>query len=323
MIVTTKDLRASFCRRLRTLTHTSQPAPWSRLIALYTIFLVVGAVASSANWSGLANQETIVREVSAMEEDTLNQAEQVLISRCMREQGFIFVPDLVRSAADRKFQYVVDDVDWAAQYGYGSNVGRAAVEAKQADPNWRYFQALPPDQQRAALSALNGERPVGLAVQIPGLGTIEASDQGCRAEAQEYLYGDLPTWFQVRTLVSNLRGLYIPNIVQDQRFTEAVADWAHCMRAAGHPYQSPDQIREELEEHTKDRAPTEARSLEIELAVAEATCARRTALATIATELDRYYGDQIRAQYRWEVETKRRLQIGALPRAKEVLVTRP
>lgn len=318
IVVTMKYLRTFFCREVHLLPRASQPGPWIGLIAL-VMSAVIGAVVSSADWSGPASSETISRQVTAVEEDILDRAEQVLISQCMRQQGFTFVPNRIRTAMDRSFPYVLDDVDWATQYGYGSSIGLAKVEAIQADPNRRYFEALLPDQQRAALTALNGERPVGLIARIPGAGTVEASAQGCRADAQRHLYGDLPTWFQVRTLVSNLPGLYINTVEQDSRFTAAVADWAQCMRAAGHPYQSPSQIREELDQRARGPVPTDAHTLEIELAVAEATCARRTGLAMTATELDRYYGDQIRAQYRWEIETKRRLQLATLPRARAVL----
>src|SRR3712207_8735421 len=50
--------------------------------------------------------------------------------------------------------------------------------------------------------------------------------------------------------------------------------------------------------------PARLYTLEVQLAVAEATCARRTALATVAAALDQYYGGQVRNRYRSEIETR-------------------
>lgn len=257
-------------------------------------------------------KRSLPRELTLSDLAILDSAESILISRCMKERGFTYVPSQKPVTEERNFRYVIDDVAWAGEHGYGGEDRRHTEEASKNDPNRQYFDRLPPEKQRAALAALNGERPEGLSAEIPFLGVITASDQSCRAEAQRRLYGDLATWFRLDVLTTNLPAAYVPKVDQDRRFAKAVTNWSRCMRRAGHQYQNPDQLRETL-----DRGHL-GKTWEVRLAVAEARCARSSALGKTARELDRYYGDQVREQYREEIATQRRLQLAALPLAREI-----
>ncbi len=147
-----------------------RPGRWTSLLVLMAVCAVAaGVIVGGANRGGPATNVTITPPVTAADEATLDHAEQLLISHCMQQQGFTFVPGRIRSAVDRRFPYVVDDIDWATQYGYGSSVSRAQAEARQADPNRRYFAALPPYQQRGA-----GR------VEWRASGRADSPDTGCR-----------------------------------------------------------------------------------------------------------------------------------------------
>ncbi|MDC0746138.1 hypothetical protein [Polyangium mundeleinium] len=248
----------------------------------------------------------------------LDLAEQILISRCMKAHGFTFVPVCTPPSERPSFRYVIDDVVWAREHGFGDGGTRGRAQAMRPNPNQQYFDALAPGEQLAALAALNGERPDGLSVAMPMGGVITASDRSCRADAQRRLYGDLEAWFQATTIVGNLAPLYVAEVEQDARFTKAVEDWARCMSGAGHPYPSPRDLRSALDDLTKGLGPAEAHDVEVRLAVAEATCARDTALAATVEELDRVYGDRVREKYRSQIEAERRMQHAALPRAREI-----
>lgn len=264
------------------------------------------------------------REPSAAERQLLARAEEVLISRCMGERGFSYAvteaPDPQDEGA-RSFPYAVDDVTWARAHGYGGREERRAAQARQDDPNQRYFRQLPAARRAAARTALMGPSPDGLSVKAPTGMTITASTQGCTAQAQRTLYGDLAAWFRVKVVTMNLRPVREARVREDPRYADAVARWAACMAASGRPYATPDASRQAAAGYRADLPPAEADAAEAELAVVEATCATGTPLARVSQSLDHTYGEDLRAQHREDLALRWRLQSGALPRARRVTAT--
>ncbi|QES51699.1 hypothetical protein DEJ50_31455 [Streptomyces venezuelae] len=259
-------------------------------------------------------------DLTTAELHTLERAEQVLIGRCLRAQHFAYVePGPEPEPGTRRFRYVVDDIAWARSHGYGLEQERRIAARKDADPNARYFRSLPPERRKAALAALNGARPVGLSVGMPGGGVASASDSGCTAGAQRNLYGDLRSWFSARLVVANLAPLYVPRVREDRRFRQAEAAWARCMAGLGHRLAGPHESRQALAALVRGLPPARARTAEIRLAVAEAECARDSGLAKTADALDEQYGAEVRHRYGAQIATRLRLQRSALPRAHRIL----
>lgn len=275
---------------------------------------------------GRAGREPGVGAASAAEPSAgqvrlLERAEQVLISRCMAERGF---PYAVTEPApevreQRSFPYGVDDVEWARAHGYGGRADRAGEAARQADPNQRYFRRLSARERVAARTALMGASPVGLSATAPTGMTLTASPDGCIARAEGSLYGDLPAWFRVKVVTMNLRPVQEARVREDPRYAEAVRAWAACMRAAGRPYDSPDDSRAAAAAFARELPPDRADTAATALAVTEATCATSTALSRVSQALDHTYGDEVRARHRDDIDLKRRLQNAALPKAERVV----
>jgi hypothetical protein len=142
---------------------------------------------------------------------------------------------------------------------------------------------------------------------------LQRSSQGCQSEAERILYGDLPTWFQAKVTLDSLEQIRSQRVLADPQFTQAVKPWADCMRAAGHPYNSPTELREKALRDQK--LPRER---EIALAVTEARCATDSGLAAKAKALDQEQAERLNRQYRTELDTAHRLQLAALPRARSV-----
>ncbi|MFJ9077454.1 hypothetical protein ACIRO3_19765 [Streptomyces sp. NPDC102278] len=261
------------------------------------------------------------REPSAAQSRLLERAEQILISECMAGRGFVYaVTEPVREGeAQRTFPYGVDDVDWARAHGYGGRDERAAAEARRADPNQRYFARLPAPRRAAARTALMGASPVGLTATTPTGMTLTAGSEGCMADAQRALYGDLPGWFRVKVVTMNLRPVREARVREDARWTEAVGQWSACMRAAGRPYATPADSRRAAVEATAGVPPERADETETALAVTEATCATGTSLARVSRTLDRAHGEEVRAQHQAEIDLRRRFQNDALPKAERVV----
>ncbi|MFD9333400.1 hypothetical protein ACFWBF_03150 [Streptomyces sp. NPDC060028] len=254
-----------------------------------------------------------VREPDTAEVRLLERAEQILISGCMRERGFPYAvtesPD--DGAARRSFPYAVDDVEWARAHGYGGRDERRGAEARRADPNQQYFHSLSAQQRAAARTALMGRSPVGLSAEAPTGMTLTASTEGCIAQAQRSLYGDLAGWFRAKVVTMNLRPAQETRVREDRRYADAVGEWAGCMRAAGRPYATPLDSRQ--------AAAGLADAAETELAVIEATCATGTPLARVSQALDLTYGEEVRARHQDEIDLRRRLQNDALPMAERVV----
>ncbi|MFJ5173430.1 hypothetical protein ACIP68_06225 [Streptomyces griseoviridis] len=248
------------------------------------------------------------------EAETLDVAEQLLERDCLEKQGFRLwvVPG---SPPQRTFPYGVDDIGWARKHGYGSRLRAGLEKAVSADPNQKYFDSLPPDRRAALLAAVNGPRPKGLRVRLPNGVEVSHSDQGCTAEAERYLYRDLPAWFWATRVTNNLDGVRVAMVVADERYREALAGWKRCMGDKGYAFATPAQ--------SADRALDPARGLtreqEIRLAVTEAGCARSSGLSGVAASLDREYGAQVRKRYAKEVGDLARLTREAMPRARAVV----
>jgi hypothetical protein len=258
------------------------------------------------------------RELSTGERQTLARAEKLLTRDCMRREGFSFwVTDQPPRSGDELFPYVVDDEQWAASHGYGRDILERREELAADNPNQRYFRSLSAPRRSAAVMALNGREPVGLEAEVPGMGTVRHSDQGCEAQAQRTLYTDLPRWYQVRKVTEALDIQVRSAVVNDQRFGKSVQRWSGCMRAAGYAYASPPEARKGFL-RTADPEKSDAGN-EIRTAVAEARCADSSGLSEQARALERSHRQRINEQYATEVADRTALEHQALPRARDIV----
>ncbi|WP_190139930.1 hypothetical protein [Streptomyces longispororuber] len=256
-----------------------------------------------------------------MEQAFVERAEEQLIESCMESKGFRYWPARVDSAEERQGGgYVQHDVAWARKYGYEREFDVQAERARRADRNTAYARALTQPELVRYNTALDGSPDDGLmSVDLPGGGTVRTTTGGCRATVADRLYGDFPAWFRAQKIARNLSAVYVPVLVQDTRFKRAVGAWARCMNKAGHPYDTPLAIRAALPRLTRDTGRAAARALEVELAVAEATCARSTPLFRTARSLDREYRREKLAPYRADITSYRRMNLTALAHAKAVM----
>ncbi|KOX15796.1 hypothetical protein ADL05_14290 [Nocardiopsis sp. NRRL B-16309] len=266
--------------------------------------------------AGQQDRHSSTPHITPEQESLLATAEQLLLRECMENHGFEYqiVSDDTPTGVE-EFRYLIDDPEWALEHGYGTELRREAVRARENDPNQRYFENLSPQRRAQALVAANGPAPVGLTATTPDGMELARSDQGCRSQADRELYGDLASWFQARTTADALPALRYQSVAQDPRYLEAVRPWAECMRAAGHDYATPADIRSAL------LAPHEALppEQEVGLALAEAHCALDSGLARTATELEEEHGQELRERHRSALHTHRRLQTDALPRARLIV----
>ncbi|MFJ6074289.1 hypothetical protein ACIQFU_26245 [Streptomyces sp. NPDC093065] len=262
-----------------------------------------------------------VRDLTTAEEAVLDRAEGLLVRQCMAEAGFSFWPAAEDGTAEREgFGYVLDDVGWARKYGYGGQFAKKAEKARRSGPNVSYLNSLPRNRRMRYDATLGGRLAEdALTVELPQGGTVRTPRDGCRAAAQGELYGDFATWFRVQAIATNLTPLFVPDLVRDKRFREAVGAWSACMRTKGHDYPDPPAVRAELPALTEGLDDAEAHAVEVRLAVDEATCATTTRLAATGRALEREYRAEKTVRYREDVRTYQRLRLSALARAHEIV----
>lgn len=286
--------------------------PWCAVVTVVTVLLMLPLVGPAdpaaeapRRAAGTAPADAVV------DRPTLDLAEQLLIRACMARHGFpLWLGAPPPEDEQRKFPYVVDDVDWARRHGFGGGIVAAAQARRRDDPNQRYFEDLPPARRAAALVALNGARPEGLEARLPSGGVVRRSAESCRSEAERELYGDLPAWYRAHRVVANLSIVRSGRVLADPAYAAALPAWARCMRRHGYPVDSPADLRRTVADRGRDA--------EVAAAVAEATCAAG-GLAATARKLDARYAAELAQLYRSDIETERRLELAAAPRARAIV----
>jgi len=269
--------------------------------------------------AGAARRSDPPRPVTAADERLLQNAEQVLVRQCMARAGFDYTV-VTPTEKPFPFRYVLDDVGWARQHGYGSDL-LARLRARK-DPNQEYFRGLTRVRQAAALVALNGPSPRGLSARLPDGSTMTRSDTGCTTEAQRRLYRDAGTWFQASMVATSLPSTRFARVTADPQYRHAVRIWSGCMRARGHAAVDPAQAQARFADSSKASShpnATESRRSEIDFATAEATCAGSSGLGALARRLDAHYDQILRAQARPLLQERAELQRRALPAARLIV----
>ncbi|MBV7254074.1 hypothetical protein [Streptomyces sp. S-2] len=288
-------------------------------LPLVVLLLVLTAGCAGGTGEHAAGSGTRARELTLAEEAAIDRAEDTLVGACMRREGFRYWPGPVPGVAERKAgRYVVDDVDWARRYGYGRSFDLAAEKARVGHPNVTYANALPARERVRYSHALDGDLDDAVTVSLPSGGTVATPRTGCYAEARTRLYGDHAAWFRARKTVTSLTPLYVPRIFKDARQSTAVAAWSRCMKEAGRPFASPDEIRRERDGLVEGMSRAEALRTESALAVTEAECARETSLGETARALETEYRAEALRPYAEESTAYRRMRLAALARAREL-----
>ncbi|MDT0573597.1 hypothetical protein RM704_40205 [Streptomyces sp. DSM 3412] len=267
-------------------------------------------------------QETgAARQLTDAEQLRISDAQQRLIGGCMRRQGFEFwEAERLSLAESRTLGYVLDDVDWARAYGYGSRLQVEEAEARAANPNLAYRERLPEQRRTAYDEALDGgiDGPV-ISTEIPGGGTVRKRLGGCVAESEKKLYGDPREWFRAEKVSGHLRSLYVPDVLADRRFSAALEVWSRCMKRAGYDYEDPGASRQAAVARSDRVAEPGVFEAEKKLAVADATCARDADLRSIGEERESHYLDRLRDRYGEALDTYTRLQHRALDLARKIV----
>jgi hypothetical protein len=294
-----------------------------RHITIITLTAAAAAMLTACGPQGTAPAPQ-VRELNRAEQASVDQAEQLIIQRCMAQRGYRYwvqpALDAEESMAFRQ-HVVLDDVGWARKHGYGGLIKQRVLAAKKYDPNLAYRNSLPPATRTRYITALGGGTSARIiSARLPGGGQIRKAVGGCTGEADKQLYGDVDAWFHANKIATDLSPLYVPKLIRDQRYTGALGAWSACMRrSTGRLYGDPGDIQRDLAKRTAAMSAAKAHPAEVRLAVAEATCARAAALPDTIHRLALIYSEPVRRRYAKEITTHNRLQLAALQQAEKII----
>ncbi|CAM5345807.1 hypothetical protein GCM10010329_00110 [Streptomyces spiroverticillatus] len=255
------------------------------------------------------------------ERRTLFDAEQRLTAACMRERGWSYQPltwhaDVPQPEADPRR---ADDVELRRRAGYGA----AVPERPSADPNGVRLRAMGKAQRERYGQALFGTPGHRIEVKLPD-GTAFMNTDGCIAQTENRLYGDLKVWLGAQMSVMNLEGEISRRNFADPQVERTVRPWRACMKEAGHTYPDPEAAKAAFVSAYGELATRagrnpggaqELRRREIRVAVADATCDRRVGRARTLRARDAAHRDEVARERAEALRTYRTLREQAAARA--------
>lgn len=269
-------------------------------------------------------------------QDAVALAKQVeieeLISQCMAEQGFEYVPVDYRQAIG--FDPDADgplpgSPEFVQEYGYGIATNRFEVQEGYQNPNDALFAEMTQTEQEAYYTALYGANALEDSEEMTEEEwAADLANRGCWGQAQDTTYGELTDSFadDWEALEEEMEVL-TQQILNDPAVVAAVGDWASCMADAGYPdytaIEDPEQaitaknqavyddpafgaatteeewaaVNEEVEERLADLAQEE-----IATAVADHDCRESSGYNTAFGEVNRKTQQEFYDAHRTEVD---------------------
>lgn len=299
-----------------------------RLAILWALSLVVGAgcsTSSSSPYSGIGGDAGDSVFGRREDNELLHLAEQTLISRCMQERGFEYQVAPLPEDSFEAHPYGNDDVDRSRANGYGLGERTRGQSStgdldNSTDPNSQYVDSLPEPRRQAFTIALFGP-PSGRQghVGLPGGLEIGFPLEGCLADARQELYKDGEEFMSAVSIIDNLGTEVQTRVVAEKSYVKAREQWHDCMHQRGYDAERPaDAVRLAISAYATGDA-AEARLREIEIAVADAECAQRTALVKKAEQLESEIWHDVLNDNTGAIESYRELRGLALERARGVL----
>ncbi len=178
-----------------------------------------------------------------------------LTAKCMRDEGFEYVPVPPRANPKAKFEeaFKLPPDEFAKQYGYGiSTFDFGAPEDDDTDPNHAIRDRLSASAKKAYDEALDGEGAVVVSGNGAKVSEQNNKDMGCRGKAAEQVYGK-PKERKGSRDMQRFEGLFKDlealrkRVDADPRVAEAARAWSDCMADAKYTGLSkPDDARDKV-----------------------------------------------------------------------------
>ncbi len=193
---------------------------------------------------------------------TLTSAAEALITTCMAEHGFTYVPGDAfprrRTAADAQYTYSVTDPAVAAEFGFHP---ASWVEEVRSASGSR------PSPVPGYDEALFGQKDKTEVTDDQGTVIATYDPDSCVGRAKDSVTPDWAAQERTFTIAADILLDVADRVQQDDEVTAAMKDWSTCMRDRGFTYSSP------MEANGDERFGTDLPTAEeIPVAVASAQC---------------------------------------------------
>jgi hypothetical protein len=257
-------------------------------------------------------------EEQEAEDAEMNRRIEEAVADCMTEQGFDYVPVIAPSVTGDDFEWLPDDRDWVAQYGYGISTSPypsgEGVDL-DSDPNEEYAQSLSGSEQQAYYEALHGPSPDEEAM-ADGEVEYDWTTAGCYGEAQHDSQSDEAAVFERYDELFEQIGALYEQVEKAPELDEADATWSQCMTDEGRPgfdrqadaqasiSEAYDDLWADVDESGADdidqAASDELADIEIDLALTDLACREKTGFAdveaSVTAELEQRFIDEHEAE---------------------------
>lgn len=211
----------------------------------------------------------------------LTAAEEVLVGRCMRDQGVAY-PKEPPKADTRTDEERALNLAERRRLGYGlSRANGSGVPALD-----QYVRALPAAARATFTRALFGADEQRRAIELPGTGTVSFPGEGCLHDAQAALFGDILTWARATYVPEELNNKVAALATASPEYNQAMRRWATCMNRRGYAYALPAKAQEDFSARYKANGNSkDLLQQEIKAAVADATCAQQVGITALVIDL--------------------------------------
>lgn len=254
--------------------------------------------------------------------DKENKQREELIAECMAEEGFEYIPNVgngsvVMSSGE---EWKPDDRTWVAQYGYGmvNSPGRdepVSDEGSYVDPNQDYVMSLSESEQQAFYETLSGPPIPEDQLNEDGSYEYDWEQAGCSGYAQHELDQKNPAMSdEFKPLMKDLEEFWT-KMQKSDAYGDIDQAWASCMADAGHTgykaqADAQTQFSEELnayyEKQTEwvedDPELAELGEKEIEVALADLDCRKKTDFRAAQTKLQYALEEEFIADHKAELD---------------------
>ncbi|WP_221353170.1 hypothetical protein [Streptomyces beigongshangae] len=260
----------------------------------------------------------------------LHHAETRLIAACMTERGFRYEVDafVPPSGSPQERQVNLEERRTEGYglhrlYATGKDPASPALSASpengnrgKSPTNDQYVARLSTEKAAAYMHALRGGKTDLRAMRFGRERTITFPEVGCEAESRKRLFGELDDWAVATYLPQNLNSSLTDVVTADAEYTAAMRDWRKCMVGKGHRYRTPDEAAERLKAEYRKQGATEGlRRREIDVAVADGTCAARLRIPSVVLSLRKRYAHSLPEADRSRLRQATEIWTRALDRA--------
>jgi hypothetical protein len=296
-----------------------------------TLLAGCGPTTDASDASGRAPQgdvspiDTLVPVLSQSDERTLWEAQRRLIRVCMSQRGLDFtfpsweeqqaasgLQDQAVSTPRRAFA----DPAWAERHGYGFDPKAVeAIRGKHLGPE--SGKALDTETEEALYGA------PGAATETidlgPQQGKLSFGRDGCYAQTQQELFGDIRQWYTVRQVATNLSGQLHREAQADPAVAHSLQGWRDCMGSRGWNsfQQQGDAFARVAREY--ESKPDSARKVELDIATADAECTVSSGYAKALEQSEKEVAEAAKGEVNATILSYLRMRSQAIGRANSIL----